>query len=242
MSDYNENDPHYTNINKNSSSAANHTTYVKTDNTPNNRDLGEYKDYTIDALENMDDWKVHHDDTDVRGWELHTITGEKIGTIENLIADTGSKRVLYLEVETDSGLNKYNTNSYRDYIDESFHTYYDNEANRHILVPVGMVDIGEDKVVATSNLTPAHFASSPRFEGIKQRKITPLYQLLTTKHYSRDNEYYREYYNNYDLLEYSKSTTKVHNNFYESDFFNRDRYRTRQSSQNMMGFDSGARK
>lgn len=244
MSNHNENDPHYTNVNKHSSNAAKHTHYEKSIDASNEK-AGEYREYEIDALENLDDWKVHHDDTDVRGWELHTTTGEKIGTIENLIADTGAKRILYLEVETDSGLNKYNTDSYREYIDESFYTYYEKAENRHILVPIGMVSIQEEEevVIAAPNLTPAHFASSPRFEGIKQRKITPLYQLLTTKHYSRDNDYYREYYNNYDLLEYSKSTTnKVHNNFYESDFFNRDRYHNRLSNKKMMGFDSGARK
>lgn len=239
----NENDPHYTNINKNSSSTE-HTNYVRstapTDVTGSER--GEYRDYEIDALENLDGWKVHHNDTDVRGWELHTSTGEKVGTIENLIADTGSKQVLYLEVETDSGLNKYNTTSYREYVDESFHTYYEDGESRHILVPVGMVDIMENKVTAASNLTPGHFASSPRFEGVKSRKITPLYQLLTTKHYSRDNEYYRNYYNNYNLKEYSKSNTKMHDNFYKSDFFDRDRYRNRLSNKSISGFDTGARK
>lgn len=252
---YNHKDPknnpsnsaHHTKSDWNESDAGQHTHYIHRVDLDNEYDSeASQRDYQIDALENLDDWKVHHDDTDVRGWDLRTNTGAKIGTITNLIVDTGAKRVLYLEVETDSGLSEYNNSSYHDYVDASFHTYYETNDHHHILVPVGLVDIDNDehRVIAAPNLTPAHFASSPRFEGIKKQRVTPVYQLLTAKHYSHDDDYYRAYYNDsdYNLYNYDNTAAITNPGFYKSDFFHRDRYRNRLSNRNVTGFDTGDNK
>ncbi|HEV8580519.1 MAG TPA: PRC-barrel domain-containing protein [Thermoanaerobaculia bacterium] len=58
----------------------------------------------IAPLRELKDYKVAHDDPDVRGWNVIGRDGRTIGEINDLLVDTGEMRVCYLDVELDRDL------------------------------------------------------------------------------------------------------------------------------------------
>jgi hypothetical protein len=73
-------------------------------------------------LHERKDYKVHHDDPDVRGWYVYDQHNTRIGRVDNLIVDVVSNRVRYLDVEVLE-------QSYRG----KYHPHYTGEKNN----PVG---------------------------------------------------------------------------------------------------------
>lgn len=80
---------------------------------------------SVVPLDELDDFKVADGDPDVRGWDVLSADGRKIGEVENLLVDTAAMKVRYLEVDVDS-----------DVIDTS--------EKRHILVPIGYARLDEN--------------------------------------------------------------------------------------------------
>lgn len=78
----------------------------------------------IVPLDQLDDFRVAEGDPDVRGWDVLTADGRRIGEVDNLLIDTEAMKVRYLEVDID----------------------HDAEAaaDRHILVPIGYARLDED--------------------------------------------------------------------------------------------------
>jgi uncharacterized protein (TIGR02271 family) len=72
----------------------------------------------IARLGELDDYKVADGEPDIRGWDVKTATGQRVGKVKELIVDTGAMKARYLDVELDRkavGLPE----------------------DRHVLVPVG---------------------------------------------------------------------------------------------------------
>jgi photosynthetic reaction center H subunit len=86
-------------------------------------------------LDEMSDLQVADGDPDIRGWDVRTADGEKVGTVKDLVVDTGLMKVRYIEAR----LNK-----------EALNT----SADRHVLIPIGSarLDDDEDDVVLSSSI------------------------------------------------------------------------------------------
>lgn len=203
----------------------------------------------LNALENMDDWKVHHNDTDIRGWNIYTTSGEKIGEIENLIADKESQLVRYAEVEIDDNINRYYDSSLSSTYDPVTRTYFGTADDDHILIPIGLLKIDTDasKVTVSNNWASKHFANSPRYIGIRRKPLTPAYELATLRYYASndEDEYYRENYYTDDQFDFNSFGDKKYigdSTFYNTDFFDRDRYfeRRNKRSTTMTNFGTGS--
>jgi uncharacterized protein (TIGR02271 family) len=80
----------------------------------------------IVPLDELDDFEVAEGDPDVRGWDVISADGRKIGEVEQLLVDTAAMKVRYLDVDVD------------DELMES-----DND-ERHILIPIGYARLDED--------------------------------------------------------------------------------------------------
>lgn len=52
-------------------------------------------------LGELDDYKVADGDPDIRGWDVKTPEGQRLGKVEELIADPTAERVRYMEVKLD---------------------------------------------------------------------------------------------------------------------------------------------
>jgi sporulation protein YlmC with PRC-barrel domain len=79
----------------------------------------------IVPLDELDDFKVADEDPDVRGWDVFSADGRRIGEVDNLLVDTSAMKVRYLDIELDNkelGL----------------------EADRHVLLPVGYARLDDD--------------------------------------------------------------------------------------------------
>lgn len=79
----------------------------------------------IIPLDEMDRFEVAEGDPDVRGWQVFSSDGVKIGEVDELLVDTEALKVRYLDVELDDSLNG------------------DEMADRHILIPIGYARLDE---------------------------------------------------------------------------------------------------
>ena len=92
-------------------------------------------------LNELDGYKVASDDPDVRGWEVISSDGRRIGKVEQLLVDTAAMKVRYLDVDVDDDLVA---------------------GDRHVLVPIGYARLDEDRSsVFVDNLASTQVADLP---------------------------------------------------------------------------------
>ena len=199
--------------------------------------------YKVGPLNELDNWKVHEDDCDIRGWNLFTADGQKIGEVETLIADTEEKEVRYVEVELDDSINKYRDLTYRNQINPSYRSHFGKDDDDHILIPIGLISIDKNnkKVIASSNLTTTTFASGPRYRGSRTTAIVPAQELTVARYYSDLDNTYRNTYTDeeYDYETFESSPYNIRRKFYSTDFFNSNRYWQRYNNPRMAGAQTG---
>jgi uncharacterized protein (TIGR02271 family) len=100
----------------------------------------------VGPLSDLNDFKVASDDPDVRGWDVISADGRKIGEVEELIVDTGAMKVRYLDVE----------------VNKDFRASDDHR----ILIPIGQARLHEDEDhVHVNALTSTEVRSLPRYSG-----------------------------------------------------------------------------
>jgi len=93
----------------------------------------------------LDKFEFPKDSPDPRGWDVRSADGTKVGKVEDLIVDTGERRVRYIEVALDRSLAK---DTDRDYA----------------LIPIGQArldDAGDNVIV---DLASTDLASVPRYD------------------------------------------------------------------------------
>lgn len=86
-------------------------------------------------LGDMSDLQVADGDPDIRGWDVRTADGEKIGKVKDLVVDTGLMKVRYFEAQID-----------KEAISAS--------DDRDVLIPIGSarLDDDEDDVYLSSSI------------------------------------------------------------------------------------------
>jgi uncharacterized protein (TIGR02271 family) len=106
-------------------------------------------------LDELDDFAVAEGDPDVRGWDVLSADGRKIGEVDNLLVDTAAMKVRYLEVDL-------NDEVVRD------------GAERHILVPIGYARLHEeDDQVLVDSLNSTDVMALPEY---RQEPLTREYE------------------------------------------------------------------
>ena len=102
-------------------------------------------------LDDLPNFKVAEGDPDVRGLDVESADGKKIGEVHDLIVDIAAMKVRYLDVDVDNAL-------------------LDTEEDRHILVPVGCATLNADADVI--DLTNVRSAELPSIPGYRHGPIT----------------------------------------------------------------------
>lgn len=98
-------------------------------------------------LDELDDFKVADGDPDVRGWEVYSADGRKIGEVDNLLVDTAAMKVRYLDVDVDREV----TNLSED---------------RHVLVPIGYARLDEsDDQIRVDSLKSTDVMTLPEYRA-----------------------------------------------------------------------------
>ncbi len=82
-------------------------------------------------LSDMDDFEIADGEPDIRGWDVRTMDGRKIGEVDDLLVDTGMLKVRYLEMK----------------LDDEF-----SPDRRHTVVPIGVTRLDDDEDEVVVNL------------------------------------------------------------------------------------------
>ena len=94
---------------------------------------------------------------DIRGWDVVSRDGQKLGKVDDLVVSTSQMRVLYIDVDVDRSL--------RDSVQNAMSNKEGAEVERgHALVPIGTADLDDanDRVLVAS-LAGADLAAYPRY-------------------------------------------------------------------------------
>lgn len=115
----------------------------------------------IIPLDELNDFKVAEGDPDVRGWDVLSADGRKIGEVDNLLVDTAAMKVRYLDVD----------------IDEEVMGAKD----RHVLIPIGYARLDEDDDrIFVDTLTSASLRQIPEY---RHDILTPEYESSLRSHF-----------------------------------------------------------
>lgn len=100
-------------------------------------------------LDELDDFTVADGDPDIRGWEVRTFDGQKLGKVEELIVDPSAMKVRYMEVEVDS-------------------KFEGRRGDGHVLLPIGTARLNdEDDTVLVDRMPAGGFAAAPVYNRAK---------------------------------------------------------------------------
>ncbi len=105
-------------------------------------------DATVGTLvhsRDLDDFKFPKGEPDPRGWDVRATDGTKVGKVEDLLFDTGDRRVRYVEIALDKDFAK---DTARDYA----------------LVPIGQAQLDDDNDHVVVDLSSADLPSIPRYD------------------------------------------------------------------------------
>ncbi len=97
-------------------------------------------------LKDASDLDVADGDPDIRGWDLRTLDGEKIGKVEDLVVDTSLMRVRYIEGEVK--------------LDDVAQ-----QTKRRILIPIESARLDEEEDDVIIELSAADTRALPTYDG-----------------------------------------------------------------------------
>ena len=96
-------------------------------------------------LDELDDFEIADGQPDIRGWDVRTPDGMKVGKVDGLIADTGAMEVRFIEVEASRNV-------------------LGTAKDEHILVPIGAARLNDDDdTVHIDRLPATGLGKAPRF-------------------------------------------------------------------------------
>jgi sporulation protein YlmC with PRC-barrel domain len=101
---------------------------------------------SIVPLDQLDDFEIAEGDPDVRGWNVLSSDGRKIGEVDNLLVDTKVMKVRYLDVDVEDDL-------------------LSDDEERHILIPIGYARLDEDDdQIVVDGLHSANLREIPAYQ------------------------------------------------------------------------------
>jgi len=137
-------------------------------------------------LDELSDYKVANDYSDVRGWDVKDANNRTIGKVEHLLVNKIAERVVYLDVEVDEALIETGHDTYQTRVSEGVHQFLNKDGENHLIIPIGMAIIDDkNKLVTTNQINSSTFAKAKRFR--KGDIIDFGYELNIVRHYRGDH-------------------------------------------------------
>jgi hypothetical protein len=148
----------------------------------------ENKDKNLYRLDELSNYKVASDYSDVRGWKIVDAENHTIGKIDNLWVNKDMKRVVYLDVKLDKGLLDDNHNEVRDVIaNDHGKEFIYKEGDSHIIIPIGSININKDtKTVMANSIGYDTFRNTSRYNT--QQNFDREYERRVMKSYYPEND------------------------------------------------------
>ena len=147
----------------------------------------ENKDKNLYKLDELSDYKVASNYSDVRGWKIVDAENHTIGKIDNLRVNKDMQRVVYLDVKLDKGLLD-DRNEVHDVIaNDSGKEFIYKEGDSHIIIPIGSVNINKDtKIVMANSIGYDTFRRTSRYNT--QHNFDREYERRVMKSYYPEND------------------------------------------------------
>lgn len=147
----------------------------------------ENKDKNLYRLDELSDYKIASNYSDVRGWKIVDADNHTIGKIDNLWVNKDMKRVVYLDVKLDKGLLD-DRNEVHDVIaNDNGKEFIYKEGDSHIIIPIGSVNINKDtKIVMANNIGYDTFRNTSRYN--RQHNFDRDYERRVMKSYYPEND------------------------------------------------------
>lgn len=125
----------------------------------------ENKDKNLYRLDELTDYKVASNYSDVRGWKIVDADNRTIGKIDNLWVNKDMQRVVYLDVKVDKALIDDSRNEVHDTIaHENGKEFVYKEGDSHLIIPIGSVNINKDtKIVMANSISYDTFRRTGRY-------------------------------------------------------------------------------
>jgi sporulation protein YlmC with PRC-barrel domain len=123
-------------------------------------------------LKELKDFQVAKGDPDVRGWEVLSNDGRRIGKVEELLVDTAAMRVRYLEIDLDNDLRNLAQGG------TGAGTKSDN-----ILIPIGSAQLHEKDDRVTVDLLHSLVTGIPNYN---RSTFNREYETNLRQHFDRD--------------------------------------------------------
>jgi hypothetical protein len=143
---------------------------------------------TVKNLYNLDelsDYKVAKEYSDVRGWDVRDANNRTIGKVDHLLVNKTTERVVYLDVEVDEKLIEEGHSTYQVRVSDGVHEFLNKDGENHLIIPIGMAIIDEKyKLITTNQINSSTFAKAKRFR--KGDVLDFDYELNTFRHYRGD--------------------------------------------------------
>src|SRR5688572_16692726 len=117
----------------------------------------------IAPLGELDDYKVADGNPDIRGWDVTTQDGRKVGEVDELIVDTEAMKVRYIAVDLDEDVAG---------------------SDRKVLVPIGAAQLDDDDDrVLVIGISAEQFATLPEY---RRESFDRGYESTLLSSYDRD--------------------------------------------------------
>lgn len=150
------------------------------------------QDKKLYYLHELSDYTIDDGYPDVRGWKVIDKDGRDIGTVDNLLVNKSTERVVYLDVEVDESILEVNHQPYSSASEnDGVHEFLNEDGENHLIVPIGLVVLDEDaEEVLTDKVDYQTFAETKRMR--KHRPIDREYEAQVLGSYNREDDYYPE--------------------------------------------------
>ncbi|UZO79804.1 PRC-barrel domain-containing protein [Aquimarina sp. ERC-38] len=146
----------------------------------------EIKEKNLYYLEELPDYQVASDDSDVRGWQVFDRDSKSIGTVTNLLVNINTEKVVYLDVEVDPTIIEANHKPYATPSSEGVHEFLNKDGENHIIIPIGMADLDtKSELVKCNYITHHTFAETKR--KTKTETVYRDYEIAVMDTYKKEN-------------------------------------------------------
>jgi hypothetical protein len=116
-------------------------------------------------LDELSDYKVSENYSDVRGWNVKDANNRNIGKVDHLLLNKTAERVVYLDVEVETTVIEKGHETYDNNVSAGVHEFLNKEGEDHLIIPIGMANIDEkNKLVHAYQIDSSTFANTKRFK------------------------------------------------------------------------------
>lgn len=158
-----------------------------TANTPTTDTTGDMRSSAsmqLARLDDMDDYEIADGEPDIRGWDIRSVDGRKIGEVDGLLVDTAAMKVRYVELKLEVELA----------IDDD---------HRHAILPIGSARLDDDKDEVVVNVRSDVLRTLPPYtrgelsrenEHSLMERLTKGSEITSITHYDEGGDFYEQPY------------------------------------------------